>query len=140
MEKHIAFKLEFVKKEMHLMLPLVTSIKLAQNLYEILFQYAVTPDKEALLKAFIQQLEQHVKSKAQTPFSLPLTELEFLEDGLEELQLLNWIQVPVWKFELQTQAANADEFEEVIRELQYFMQCAWQADRECLYVFPSNLV
>lgn len=122
------------------MLPLVTSIKLAQNLYDILFQYAVTPEKEALLKAFIQKLEQHVKSKSGTPFSLPMNELDFLEDGLEELQLLNWLQVPVCSFNLIAETANEDEFDALLRELSALMVCAWQADRGCLYVFPQTLV
>lgn len=140
MEKQIAFRLEFVNKETHLMLPLVTSIKLAQNLYDILFQYAVTPEKEAKLTSFIRSLEQHIKSKNTTPYSLPIDALKFLGDGLEELQLLNWIQVPVCEFRLITEAQNEEEFDAVLRELDSIMECAWLPERERLYVFPNNLV
>ncbi len=82
------------------MLPTLTTIKLTQNLYDALFQYVLTEDQEARLKKFINILEEHIKRKDQTPFSVPIKDLEFLDDGLEELRLLNWQEIPVTVFEL----------------------------------------
>lgn len=94
------FKLEFVKEEQHLMLPTVTSIKLTQDLYDVLFQYLVSEEQEVLLKRFIDMMERHIKSKARAPFSRPVAELEFLDEGLQELRMLNWMEIPVAVFKL----------------------------------------
>lgn len=94
------FKLEFVKEEQHLMLPTVTSIKLTQDLYDVLFQYLVSEEQEVLLKKFIDMMQSHIKSKARAPFSRPVADLEFLDEGLQELRMLNWMEVPVAVFRL----------------------------------------
>ena len=80
------------------MLPNTTSIILVQNLYEVLFQYVIDPEKEAQLKYFINKLESHIKSKPRAPFSMPLDELDFLGEGMQELRLLNWLESPVAVF------------------------------------------
>ena len=103
------FRLDFIREEQHLMLPTVTSIKLTQNLYDALFQYVITVEKEALLKKLISMLESHIKRKDQAPFSMPISELEFLDEGLEELRLLNWMEVPVAVFQLSLDSSIKEE-------------------------------
>jgi hypothetical protein len=109
------FQLNFIKQEQHLMLPRTSSIILTQNLYDILFQYVITPEKEAKLDNFIKILENHIKSKAEAPFSLPVTELEFLEEGLDELKLLNWAEIPVAVFQVNLDAClDKESYEDEI--------------------------
>lgn len=112
------FTVHFVGQEKHLVLPTVTSIVLAQNLYDVLFQYVLTPEQEKNLEAFIKRLETHIKKKSRAPFSMPVPELEFLGDGLEELRLLNWMELPVLKFsvELDDEPGRSAEQEEEIME------------------------
>ena len=113
------FKLNFLRMEQHILLPNTTSIILAQNLYEILFQYVIDPEKEAQLKYFIEKLESHIKSKPRAPFSMPLEELDFLGEGLQELRLLNWMEsrVAVVEIELLGTVNNQEEEMEAIYEL-----------------------
>ena len=140
MDNTPAFQLYFVRKQTHLLLPLVSSIRLAQTLYDILFQYAITPEKELRLNKFIKDLEQHIKSKSTAPYSLPMDELDFLEEGLEELQLLNWLQVPTYEFRLTCTDCDEEQFESLVQDLNNVMVCAWQAERQLLYVYPQNMV
>ena len=137
------FNLQFVNQEKHLLLPNISSIILVQNLYDILFQYAITEDKEQKLKAFINILETHIKSKSRAPFSLPLTELGFLEEGLEELKLLNWMEVPVAKFELQinyTESEQEVQLSSVLNYLESIMTFKSEKDSNYIYVYPDTLV
>ncbi|MEN6390495.1 MAG: hypothetical protein ABFD04_08750 [Syntrophomonas sp.] len=110
------FTVNYLGQEKHLVLPTVTSIVLVQNLYDVLFQYVLTPEQEKNLESFIKRLEAHIKKKSRAPFSIPVQELEFLGDGLEELQLLNWMELPVLKFsvELEDGEARSQEQEEEI--------------------------
>ncbi|HEX3010428.1 MAG TPA: hypothetical protein VHQ70_00120 [Syntrophomonadaceae bacterium] len=103
------FSLKFLRQENHLMLPEVTSILVTQKLYDILFQYVITPEKEKQLENFIKILEQYIKSKPKGPFSLPLIKLDFLEEGLQELKLLNWREIPVSLFEIILEETPVDE-------------------------------
>jgi len=129
-----------VRCEKHLVLPTVTSIVLVQNLYDILFQYVIDAQKEEMLKAFIDRLEQHIKSKPTTPFSAPLEDLEFLNDGLEELRLLNWMEVPVTVFALEMKDTdNEDIREAVIEHLRQLMIVRPVPGTNLLYVYPSDL-
>jgi len=129
-----------VRCEKHLVLPTVTSIVLVQNLYDILFQYVIDAQKEEMLKAFIDRLEQHIKSKPTTPFSAPLEDLEFLNDGLEELRLLNWMEVPVTVFALEMKDTdNEDIREAVIEHLRQSMIVRPVPGTNLLYVYPSDL-
>jgi len=129
-----------VRCEKHLVLPTVTSIVLVQNLYDILFQYVIDAHKEELLKAFINQLEEHIKSKSRTPFSAPLEDLEFLNEGLEELRLLNWMEVPVTVFALEIKDTDDEEIREaVIEHLRELMIVRPVPGTNLLYVYPSNL-
>ncbi|MEQ8201808.1 MAG: hypothetical protein ABRQ24_10360 [Syntrophomonadaceae bacterium] len=108
------FELKFLRQEQHLMLPTITSIKLTQNLYDALFQYILTEDQEIRLKRFIDMLEEHIKRKDQAPFSVPIEDLEFLDEGLNELRLLNWSEIPVAVFELVlTNSVDADQEESI---------------------------
>lgn len=94
------FDLKFVREEQHLMLPPLTPFRLTQSLYDALFQYILTKEQEEKLQKFIDMLEEHIKRKDQTPFSVPIQELAFLDEGLQELRLLNWSEIPVAVFEL----------------------------------------
>lgn len=134
------FTLNFIRREQHLVLPTVTSIVLVQNLYDVLFQYVIDAHKEEVLKAFIGRLEQHIKSKSPTPFSAPLEELEFLNDGLEELRLLNWMEVPVTVFALEIKDNDNEEAREaVIDHLSQLMMVRPVPGTNLLYVYPTNL-
>lgn len=134
------FSLIFLREEQHLMIPTTSSIVLAQNLYDILFQYAITPEKETKLKAFIQVLEEHIKSKNKVPFSLPVEELNFLEDGLQELKLLNWREVPVTVFQIKSTVNNEEEMESIHSRLENLMTCKLVKANNLLYTFPSTLL
>lgn len=141
----VNFQLNFITQERHLMLPRTSSIVLTQNLYDILFQYVITPEKESKLNNFIKLLENHIKSKAEAPFSLPMTELEFLEDGLEELKLLNWTEIPVAIFQINldaclNQESREDEIEKIVNMLGELMIVRRYPGSEMVYVYPSNLV
>jgi len=139
------FSLKFIREEQHLMLPTITSIKLTQNLYDALFQYVLTAEKEELLKKFIEILEKHIKRKDRAPFSMPIAELEFLDDGLDELRLLNWMEIPVAVFEIAwDEAVKADNYEEelekVLSWLEGLMIFSHPADSNMIWVYPYALV
>jgi hypothetical protein len=135
------FHLEFITREKHLMLPNITSIILVQNLYDILFQYVITKEKEEKLKKFIELLESHIKSKSRAPFSIPLTELEFLNEGLQELKLLNWIELPVYVFKivLDDQIISEEEMEKIFNLLQNIFTYNRKKDSNTIYVYPIGL-
>lgn len=140
-----SFYLTYLRHEQHLMLPRVSSILLAQNLYDVLFQYAITPEKEEKLEYLIGLLEAHIKTQAQAPFSRSIHDLEFLDDGLRELKLLNWTEIPVSIFELHLQEEMDTEqqeeaYTEVVNMLESFMICKLEPGSNLLYVYPSNLV
>ncbi len=133
------YTLTRIRCEMHLVLPTVTSIVLTQNLYDVLFQYVIDDHKEELLKKFIERLELHIKSKSNTPFSAPFEELEFLNEGLAELRLLNWMEVPVTVFSLEINNGDEEVREAVIDELRNLMVVRPVPNSNLLYVFPANI-
>lgn len=136
------FSLDFIKQEKHLLLPTTTSIIVVQNLYDVLFQYVINAEKEEKLKYFINLLESHIKSKVRAPFSMPLKELEFLEDGLQELKLLNWIELPVSVFELvldESTNEDEEEKEKIFDLLQDMITFNLVKNSSRIYVYPSNL-
>lgn len=136
------FKLNFIRMEQHIMLPNTTSIILVQNLYEALFQYVIDPEKEANLKYFIEKLENHIKSKPRAPFSMPLDELDFLGEGLQELRLLNWLESPVAVFEIEI-SGNAnnseEELEEIYNLLLDLLTFNKKAGENIIYVYSNRL-
>ncbi|MDD4171141.1 MAG: hypothetical protein PHQ94_02785 [Syntrophomonas sp.] len=139
------FSLKFIREEQHLMLPTVTSIKLTQNLYNALFQYILTEEKEALLKKFIEMLEKHIKRKDRAPFSMPIADLEFLDEGLDELRLLNWMEIPVAVYEICWDEAvqienHEEELENVLSWLERLMIFSRPADSNMIWVYPYALV
>lgn len=143
METLPRYNLRFICQENHLMLPRLSSIVLTQNLYNVLFQYVGSPEKEELLKVFIKKLEQHIKSKSNTPFSLPVNELDFLEEGLQELKLLNWLEIPVMVVELEIEETMADPEEKIdfiVQQLEKYMTCAYHPEKKLIYIYPANLV
>jgi len=143
MEALLGYKLRFIRQEKHLMLPRLSTIVVTQKLYDILFQYVGSPEKEELLKVFINKLEQYIKSKANTPFSLPIDELSFLEEGVQELRLLNWLEIPVMVAELETEASldeSEDQIDLIIQQLEKYMTCVYRPDKKLIYIYPANLV
>jgi len=136
------FELKFLQIEEHLLLPNVTSIKVVQHLYDVLFQYAITEEYEQKLKSFISRLEEHIKQKLQTPFSMPLSDLQFLDEGLEELKLLNWMQQPLARFELVI-ADNVENEEEALDKILDILQNYLSFNRvpktRELLVFPHGI-
>lgn len=139
------FRLDFIREEQHLMIPTVTSIKLTQNLYDTLFQYVITEEKEELLKKVIALLESHIKRRDQAPFSMPIADLEFLDEGLEELRLLNWMEIPVAIFQLSLDSnIKAEDYEEelekVLNCLEGLMIFSRPEDSMLIRVYPYVLV
>ncbi|HBQ85084.1 MAG TPA: hypothetical protein DD811_01175 [Syntrophomonas sp.] len=139
------FSLRFIKQENHLMLPEVTSILVTQKLYDILFQYVITSEKEKKLENFIKILEQYIKSKPIGPFSLPVRELEFLEEGLQELKLLNWREIPVTLFEIileepsEEEEKNTEQLDSVLSLLAGLMPFNRSTTTGQIYVYPTGL-
>lgn len=139
------FRLDFIREEQHLMLPTITTFKLTQNLYDALFQYVITEEKEELLKKVIGMMESHIKRKDQAPFSMPIEELEFLDEGLEELRLLNWIEIPIAIFQLSLDANikeedYADELDKVLTWLESLMIFSRPEESMLIRVYPYVLV
>ena len=135
------FRLEFITREKHLMLPNITSIILVQNLYDILFQYVITKEKEEKLKFIIGLIESHIKSKSRAPFSIPVAELEFLNEGLDELRLLNWIEVPVYVFQvLPDNNADEEEMEKILEMLENIFTYNLKKESNLIYVYQMGLV
>ncbi|MGE5544309.1 MAG: hypothetical protein ACM3UW_04985 [Bacillota bacterium] len=98
------------------MMPALTKLVVTQSLYDILFQYVLTPEKEQKLLDFINRIQSHLSDNAyrNTPFSVPVEEMRFLEEGLEELKLLCWQEVPVHIFEIGFSVPESSpEFESV---------------------------
>jgi len=139
------FDLKFLREEQHLMLPTITSIRLTQSLYDALFQYILTDDQEVKLQRFITMLEEHIKRKDQTPFSVPIEDLAFLDEGLQELRLLNWSEIPVAVFELimpdavaaEDLEANVDRVLDLLGRLIMFTRLPGS---NLLLVYPYTMV
>lgn len=135
------FRLNFLRREKHLVLPTITSIVLTQNLYDILFQYVIDARKEALLQEFIGRLADHIKSKSRAPFSAPVEELAFLNEGLEELRLLNWMEVEVMVFSLELdEAADEEARAAILDELSTLMVVNAKPDTGVIFVYPFNII
>lgn len=134
-----AFQLKYLGQEEHLLLPNVTSVRVVQHLYDVLFQYAITPEEEERLKSFISLMEAHIKSKPKAPFSMPLSQLEFLDEGLQELKLLNWMQLPASLFEIVTESDDEEELEKIIRLLESMLTFNRQKESNLIYVYPIGL-
>jgi hypothetical protein len=136
------FRLTLVKQDKHLRLPTVTSIIVVQNLYDILFQYLIDPDQESRLKQLIALMELHIKSKSRAPFSIPMEELEFLGEGLEELKLLNWAEVAVTVFRVEVPGEDEpaeEDLEPIFDLLEELLTFKRVGDSDLIYVYPSRL-
>lgn len=132
------FKIEFIRTERHFLLPTVKSIIIAQNLYDILFQYLISPDREEKLKLFLSKLETHIKSKPRAPFSIPYSELEFLEEGLQELRLLNWMELDIAVCEV-IMDGDEDVLEATLELLEDYIMFNRVGKTNTIYVYPSGL-
>ncbi len=142
MQETKKFQLNYLQQEQHIMLPNTTSILLVQNLYEVLFQYVIDPEKEALLKYFIEKLETHIKSKPRAPFSMPVSELEFLGEGMQELKLLNWLEssVSVFEVELSEECTNTEEeMDKVLDLLVDLFTYNRKPNSNIIYVYSNRL-
>ena len=137
------FDLKFVREEQHLMLPPLTPFRLTQSLYDALFQYILTKEQETLLQKFIDMLEEHIKRKDQTPFSVPIEDLEFLDEGLQELRLLNWSEIPVAVFELvlpESQGTDLETIEPISDLLTRLTIFKRPAGSSLIWVYPYTMV
>lgn len=139
------FRLSFIRKEKHMMLSKTTSILLTQNLYDMLFQYVLTPQKEEKLQYFISLLENHIKDKSSKLFSYSLEDLKFLDEGLEEMKLLNWreIEVSVFALELcpeQSKTTDPEQLETIMYFLENILSFSPLKGSNYIYVYPKNLV
>ena len=132
------FSLRYVKTESHFCLPKYTPFILTQNLYDLLFQYVIDPVHEKNLQEFIDRLEIYIRSKSSAPFSIPSEELTFLAEGLKELKILNWSEIPVAVFVVENSAET--EISDVMAELQKHMTVAYQAEKNYLYIYPIQAV
>ncbi len=137
------FQLNYIGPEQHIMLPNTTSIILVQNLYEVLFQYVIEPEKEELLKFFIGKLETHIKSKPHAPFSMPVTDLEFLGEGMQELRLLNWLESAVSVFEVKL-SEECDDIEEEMDKIFDLLRDLFTYNKKpgsnLIYVYSNRLI
>ncbi|MGE5371395.1 MAG: hypothetical protein ACM3QZ_05330 [Solirubrobacterales bacterium] len=141
-----SFELRYKGQEDHLMMPPLTKLMVAQSLYDILFQYLLTPEMEQKLQAFTKKIEAYLDTKTyrQTPFSIPVQELAFLDEGLEELKMLCWVPLPVHIFEVTIPGAGADEAGQAARDeaeriLADLFVFNWRGDSEII-VYPSELM
>ncbi|MBO8159093.1 hypothetical protein [Thermosyntropha sp.] len=134
------FELKFLRLEKHLLLPNVTAIITTQHLYDILFQYCITVEKEQKLQHFINMMEKHIKSKSKAPFSMPYSELAFLEEGLEELKLLNWMEADIALFEIKVynlEKSSSEYIENIVEVLNNYLICKQIDDSNLIYVYPN---
>lgn len=135
------FSLNYLRAENHLLMPTRSSILITQQLYDILFQYCITPAKEKQLLEFIHLMETHIKNKDQTPFSIPVEELAGFEEGVEELRLLSWYERPVHVFAMEMDGSelDSDSWEATLEMLATIMICRAGMQKGELYVFPSDI-
>lgn len=138
MIKEPSFKIEFIRNERHFLLPTVKTIVIAQNLYDILFQYVISPEREEMLKSFLSKLENHIKSKPRAPFSIPYSELEFLEEGLQELRLLNWMELDVAVCNIIVDG-DEEKLERTMEILENYIMFNRVNDTNTIYVYPAGL-
>lgn len=127
-----------------MVLPTLTSIVLVQNLYDALFQYVLTKEQEEKLEGFIKTLEAHIKKKSRAPFSMPLDQIEFLGEGLQELRLLNWMEIPVLKFAINWQGeTQPEDTENALQEALAVFQDYFIFDRspgsQVVYAYPYRI-
>lgn len=140
------FAMKYVGQEEHLMAPPISKLFLAQSLYEVLFQYILDADMEEKLQAFTKKVEAHLDTKTfrKTPFSVPMEEVAFLDEGLSELKLLMWQKIPVFIFEVDIPVAldnpayeaAKEAVERVFNELFVYV---WRGEKEIL-VYPGSAV
>ncbi|MGE5397469.1 MAG: hypothetical protein ACM3MK_08055 [Chitinophagales bacterium] len=133
-----SFSLKYVGQEDHLMMPALTTLTVTQSLYEMLFQYVLTPEREQKLIEFIDRIRVYLSSQGheKAPFSIKVDELSFLEEGLEELRLLCWQSIPVYIFEIQWNEAEPENNEAVESVLKDLLVFNWKGDSQIL-VYPS---
>ena len=73
------FSMRYIGKEDHLMMPSLTKLVVTQSLYDMLFQYVLTPEKEQRLLDFINQIRTHMNDNAyrNSPFQFLLPKWNF---------------------------------------------------------------
>jgi len=132
-------------REEHLMMPHLTALTTAQNLYDILFQYVISPEKEEKLVKFINMIHEHLNDgfRGSIPFSVPVEELEFLGEGLAELKLLCWQKIPVYVFTVEIdeedpdlRASSLEAVENILAELFVYK---WRGESQII-VYPSSVL
>lgn len=142
------FLLEWGDSEEHWMLPELTALVSVQGLYDILFQYLITEEKEKLLTAFTQKVEYYLTYRrtglGNGPFSVPVDELAFLEEGVEELRYLQWHKVPVYQVKVLNNNGGTpspqewDNIEQVLGTTLIYNRIS-SDDYSSIYVYPVSL-
>jgi len=142
------FILDWRESEEHWMLPELTALVSVQALYDILFQYLITEEKEKMLTAFTQKVEYYLTYRrtglGNGPFSVPADELAFLEEGVEELRYLQWHKVPVYQVKVLNNNGDTpspeewDAIELVLRTTLIFNRISSE-DYSRIYVYPAAL-
>jgi len=70
---------------------------------------------------------------------MPISELEFLDEGLQELKLLNWMQLPASVFEIITNNNDEEEIEKILQLLESIFTFNRQGDSNIIIVYPQGL-
>ncbi|MCR4399665.1 MAG: hypothetical protein QHH05_04025 [Syntrophomonadaceae bacterium] len=145
--KENLFELQFLREEQHLALPTLTSLVLVREIHDVLYQYLVDEEKERLFDAFLDMLKRHVSRQREGngPFSVRIEELNFLEaEGLRELKYMNWIEVPVYVFQVKSrrapgEAGYEEERERVARVLDDLLVYNWAPGTDIIYTYPQQV-
>ena len=135
------FSLEYLRKETHLVLPRYSPYIITEQIYDLLFQYVLTPEREILLKNFIQKLEAYIKSRPEAPFSISLEALSFLGEGWQELKFLNWAEIPVSVFAAHfPENLSEEEKEKQIAEIHHLILVNYEPETQIFYAYPRGMV
>ncbi|NPV27144.1 MAG: hypothetical protein HPY81_06780 [Firmicutes bacterium] len=106
------FQLKFLREEKHLIKPKLSVRVQSQMLFDVLFQYTKDEAEEVRLKEFIDRIRNTEDGiYGNGPFSVPLAELAYLEEGCKELELMGWVEVPVFVFELVVNSSGEENDE-----------------------------
>jgi len=146
--KNELFELKLLREEKHLALPNLTSLVLIKEIQDVLYQYLVSEEKERLLNAFLDRLRAHLSLErdGNGPFSILIDDLQFLEEeGLEELKYLNWVEIPVYVFEVKGRIApDNDDYPEffttVNQILDELLVYNWVPGTNLIYAYPQSLL
>jgi hypothetical protein len=70
---------------------------------------------------------------------MPISELEFLDEGLQELKLLNWMQLPASLFEIITGNNEEEEIGKILQLLESIFTFNRKGNSNIIIVYPQGL-